>query len=267
MDPRPLPALVPGPGAPSALWLLRHGNSEGNAANDAAHRDGLARLALDARDADVPLTDLGHRQAAAVGRWLAGQPEDQRPTAVLVSPYRRAVQTAQGVLDGAGLDLPLASDERLRERDLGAFDGLTGRGIREELPDEHERRRRVGKMWYRPPGGENWADVLLRVRSLVATELPRHAGGRLLVVSHQAVVMAFRMVLEGLDEADALAVDDREPQANGALTRYRADDGGQSGVLRLEVYGDTAPVETEGEPATDQPDAEEEAAGADSARA
>ena len=264
MDVRPLPALQHGQAAPAALWLLRHGNSEGNAADAAAHRDGLARLEVEARDADVPLTDLGHRQADAVGRWLADQPEDRRPTAVLVSPYRRAVQTAQGVLEGAGLDLPLASDERLRERDLGAFDGLTSRGIREELPGEFERRRRVGKMWYRPPGGESWADVLLRVRSMLATELPRYAGERLLVVSHQAVVMAFRMVLEGLDEARALAIDDDEPQANGALTRYRAADGGG---LELEAYADTAPVETRGAPATEQPDAEEEATGADSARA
>ncbi len=264
MDVRPLPALVPGQAAPEALWLLRHGNSEGNAADAAAHRDGLPRLEVEARDADVPLTDLGRRQSAAVGRWLAGQPEERRPTAVLVSPYRRAVQTAQGVLAGAGLDLPLVSDERLRERDLGVFDGLTSRGIREEMPLEFERRRRVGKMWYRPPGGESWADVVLRVRSLLAGELPRHAGQRLLVVSHQAVVMAFRIALEGLDEARALAVDDEEPQANGALTRYRA---AEDGTLRLEAYGDTAPVETRGEPATEQPDAEEEATGADSARA
>lgn len=264
-SPQPRP-WAPAPGtAPSALWLLRHGNSEGNAADAAAHEAGLERLEVEDRDADVELTDLGHRQAAAVGRWLADQPAALRPTVVLTSPYRRAVQTAVGVLEAAGLDLVPVTDERLRERDLGAFDGLTSRGIRERLPEEFERRRRVGKMWYRPPGGESWADVLLRVRSLLALELPRCAGERVLVVSHQAVVMAFRIALEGLDEDRALHVDAEEPQVNCALTRYGAPDA--AGALALEAYGDPTPVKTGGQPATDRPDAEEEATGADSARA
>ena len=90
----------------------------------------------------------------------------RRPDLVLCSPYVRAARTAELAL--AGTEVPVESDERLRERDLGAFDGLTGTGIRESFPGESERRSAMGKFYYRPPGGESWTDVALRVRHLLA---------------------------------------------------------------------------------------------------
>ncbi|SDQ85937.1 histidine phosphatase family protein [Quadrisphaera sp. DSM 44207] len=248
----PAPAVRAGAPFPAALWLLRHGESEGNVASAAAHRAGAARLELALRDADVPLTPRGRRQAEAVGRWIADLPEAERPTAVITSPYRRAVETTEGVLRASGLRVPVSSDERLRERDLGVLDGLTGRGVREDLPAEAERRRRVGKMWYRPSGGESWADVALRVRSAVGLTLPQHDGERLLLVAHQAVIMSFRIVLEGLDEATALEVDAITPQANCAVTRYART---PAGVV-LEAYADTTAVDRSAEAVTEEPDAD-----------
>ena len=46
---------------------------------------------------------------------------------------------------------------------------MTRSGIREQYPEEAQRRDLLGKFYYRPPGGESWADVALRVRSLLAT--------------------------------------------------------------------------------------------------
>ncbi len=56
---------------PERLWLVRHGQSEGNVARDAADEAGLPMIAIDVRDVDVPLSELGHRQAQATGRWFA----------------------------------------------------------------------------------------------------------------------------------------------------------------------------------------------------
>ena len=252
MEPRPLcSALAEGPG-PELLWLLRHGTSQGNDAGRAAWRAGSLDVDLDDRDADVDLTDDGRHQARAVGAWMASLPPHQRPTVVLTSPYRRAVATAQPVVDAlraapggpgasGGPDAagPLfRSDDRLRERDQGALERLTGRGIRERLPAEAQRKEQIGKVWYRPPGGESWADVLLRVRSLLGLEMPRFAGERVLLVSHQAVIMNVRVALEGLDEAAAVHVDESDPQPNCALTRYSGGPGG----LALQAYADTGPV-------------------------
>ena len=68
---------------PEKLWIVRHGQSAGNVAHDAADEAGLAVIDIDLRDVDVPLSELGQRQAAALGRWFASLPEAERPEIVL----------------------------------------------------------------------------------------------------------------------------------------------------------------------------------------
>ena len=81
---------------------------------------------------------------------------------------------------------------------------LTGAGIRAEYPDEAERRKKLGKFYYQPPSGESWADVVLRVRSLLADLRHGFEDRRVWLFSHQAVIMTFRYVLEGLTEQELL---------------------------------------------------------------
>ena len=229
------------------LVLVRHGESMGNLADAAARRRRAGRLELDVRDADVELSPTGFEQAEAVGRYLAGLGDDERPTAVLTSPFRRAAATASTALTAAGCDLPLLVDERLRERDLGAFDGLTAYGIREAFPTEAEQRGKVGKFYYRPPGGESWCDVALRVRTVLADLRQPTTPARVWVFTHQAVIMSFRLALEHLSEHDLLEADRSTPVANCSLTVYQAGDGG---VLSLTRYGDTAAVDRVPAPVT-----------------
>jgi len=238
---------VPGP---SAVWLVRHGESEGNLADAKAHQAGAGRLHLDVRDPDVPLSDTGRAQAAALGRWLGALPERDRPTAVLSSPFTRALTTAQ--LATGPLGVPVRIDERLRERDFGAFDGMTGAGIREQYPDEAGRRDLLGKFYYRPPGGESWADVALRVRSLLFTEGMRYDGERVLLVAHQAVIMVFRYVLEGLTEQELMTVDKQEQVANASVTRYET---GADGGLELVAFNVVEHLVDADEDVTEEPDA------------
>ena len=234
------------------MWLVRHGESVGNVADAQAHEKGAGRLQLDVRDPDVPLSETGCSQAQALGRWLADLPEEQRPTAVLSSPFARALTTAQ--LAAEPLGLRVRTDERLRERDFGAFDGMTGAGIREEYPQEAERRDLLGKFYYRPPGGESWADVALRIRSLLATEALRHDGERLLLVAHQAVIMVFRYVLEDLTEQELLDIDRAERVANTSLTRYETRDG----ELQLERFNAVDHLHEQDEHVTEEPHAVEQ---------
>ena len=205
-------------------------------------------LDLDLRDPDVPLTDTGRSQAQAVGGWLRGL--DQAPDVVLCSPYARAAATAELALRAGGLDLVPERDERLRERDLGVLDGLTGKGIREQLPAEAARRAHLGKFYYRPGGGESWADVVLRVRSVLRDVRTAYAGQRVLLFSHQAVIMSARYALESLSEQEILAIDSDEPLANCGITTYAPTGSG----LRLRSYNETAHVEAETE-VTAEPDA------------
>jgi broad specificity phosphatase PhoE len=227
---------------PERLWLVRHGQSTGNVAHAAATAARSERLELDTRDMDVPLSDLGREQAAALGRWLGRRPQNELPTVVLASPYLRAQQTARIALDacgGAVAALPVRSDERLRDRDLGVFDGLTLRGIQAQFPDLAALRTRLGKFYQRPPGGEAWTDVLLRLRSVHQTLVHEHSGERVVIFSHDVVVLLFRYLYDDLDEASVLRLGIEDPVANCSLTSFVAD----GGRLRLEAYNQRAPLE------------------------
>ena len=83
---------------PQQIWIVRHGQSAGNVARDAAEAEKQLLIAIAERDVDVPLSELGTRQAQALGDWFATLPPEQQPTIVLYSPYVRAQQTAQAVL-------------------------------------------------------------------------------------------------------------------------------------------------------------------------
>ena len=240
----------PAPRWPDRLWVLRHGESAGNVAREVAERDRLERIALDTRDVDVPLSPLGAEQAEAFGRWLGRQQPDERPTALWTSPYLRAQQTAELALDASGLDIPAIVDERLREREFGVLDGLTKHGIQAQWPEEAARRKAIGKFYHRPPGGESWTDALLRVRSAVADLRHDCAGERVLVVAHQVVVLLMRYVVEGMTEAEVLAVDAAGDVANCSLTSYVLDEDG----MRLERYNDVDHLREEHEPVTAEPD-------------
>ena len=237
---------------PAAVDLVRHAESEGNLADQRAHELGAPRLELSQRDADVELSPTGLDQATALGKWMSLRDPDLRPTVVLSSPYARALRTAEAAIEGGGLDVSLVVDERLRERDLGLFDGMTGLGIRQQYPEEAERRRFLGKLYYRPPYGESWCDVALRVRDVVRDLRESYAGERVLITSHQAVIMNFRFVLEGLTERELLAVDAGPPLVNCSLTRYVRGPHG----LALEVFNDPQTVASMGEKVTKEPDAD-----------
>ena len=234
-----------------SLWLLRHGQSVGNVANDAARQAQLERLELAERDMDVPLSDLGRQQAAAFGRWLAEHPGDQQPDVVVSSPYRRAIDTARLVVETAGLGTEIIPDERLREREFGILDLLTHRGVVAKYPEEAARRDHVGKYYYRPPGGESWVDVALRLRSLRDSLAREHADRRVLVVAHEVPIILIRSLIERLDEDAALGLSRSQRIANCSLTTFERRREG----LRLDRDAWVAPLEHEDAPITDEPDA------------
>ena len=246
---------------PSGLLIVRHGESAGNVARDAAEAAGIPVIDLATRDMDVPLSPLGERQAAALGRWIGELPADEQPTVVYSSPYVRASTTARLALDAAGLeidrDVTFVIDERLREREFGILDRLTRRGITERHPDQAEFRAHLGKFYHRPPGGESWADVILRLRSFVDTISRECSGERIMIVSHQVVVLMFRYILEHLTEETALAIDREHELANCSVTSYELEEGasGRHAQLALRLFNHVAPLEeAPGVEVTTEPD-------------
>lgn len=244
---------------PRRLWLVRHGQSQGNVARDVADETGAHEIDILHRDVDVPLSALGIEQAKAAGRWFAALGENQRPEIILASPYIRAKQTAAIICDeGAMSGGPsrMIIDERLREREFGIFDRLTSAGIRHRFPEEAAHRRRLGKFYHRPPGGESWADVVLRLRSMLNTINLQYCDRRVLVVCHQVVVLCFRYILEALDEAEILNIDRQSEVLNCGIAAYDFDhDSAGVCVPALDLWNYGAPLDADGAPPTSAPDA------------
>ncbi|GAA0935487.1 histidine phosphatase family protein [Actinocorallia libanotica] len=192
------------------LILIRHGESAGNVARRAALRAGAQVIEMPCRDPDVPLSPRGREQARLLGRFLAGR---RPPDLIVSSPYTRALETVR-LATGSG---DVRVDERLRDRDMGAFDRLTPAGIRARFPEEWRRQRELGKFYHRPPGGESWADIALRLRSFLR-DLPPE--GTVLVSAHDAVILVFAYLLEGLTEAELMELE-RTTVANCSVSHWR----------------------------------------------
>lgn len=195
-------------------------------ARDAAHAEGLARIELTHRDVDVPLSDLGREQSAALGHWFSSFEVSGRPQVMLASPYVRAVQTAEifRAAGGCSKDLAICLDERLREKEFGILDGLTTDGIRQLQRDQAAFRELLGKFYHRPPGGESWADVIFRLRALMDTVSLHYGGQRVMIVAHQVVVLCLRYIIENMSEAEILTIDRSADVANCAITEYTCPD-------------------------------------------
>jgi broad specificity phosphatase PhoE len=242
---------------PHTLWIVRHGQSAGNVARDAAEAAGLPMIDIAQRDIDTPLSPLGRQQSLALGHWFGEQPAQRRPQVVLCSPYLRARETTRLLLEASGPGLQgslrVRVDERLREKEFGILDRLTVLGIGQKYPELSVQRGHVGKFYFRPPGGESWCDVILRLRSLVEMVTREHAGERVLVVAHQVIVNCMRYLLEGMDEAQILAIDRLGDVPNCGLTSYEHDPLTDSMVPDLVNF--VAPLREAGAPVTVEPDA------------
>ena len=159
-------------GAPATEFLLiRHGQSEWNAASRWQGH------------ADPPLSDLGREQAREMAQGLEGE----RVDALYVSDLRRAAETA-AILGGV-LGREPTLDARLRELDLGEWEGLVRAEIKDRWPDLL-RQFDTEDPDIRPTGGETRRELAARVRSGVAEIAARHPTGRVAIVSHLGVIEA-----------------------------------------------------------------------------
>jgi len=234
--------------APKELWLVRHGESVANIAATRAEVEGLDVIPIDTRDADVPLSPTGEEQALALRTWMDGRRGSI--DRFYASPYLRARQTLTVALDSVEQAAPrILIDERLRDRELGVLDLLTRAGVARLQPAEAQRRRHLGKFYHRPPGGESWADVALRLRSFLRDLDADPRAGSVLIVAHDAVVMVLLYLLLPLDEAGLLQFAASRTVLNASVTHLtRSGDSWQ-----LDAFADVTHLHIDGAPVTVHP--------------
>ena len=161
------------------LVLIRHGETDWN------------REERWQGQTDVPLNSAGRAQVSALAESMRGRPLD----AIYSSDLLRASQTAEAVSEATGA--PLTLDPRLREIDLGEWQGMLSEEIR-------SRDGGLVDMFFQDPQaraglrGESVAEVFLRMTSAVDEILSRHRTGRVAVVSHGLALATLKTRFLGL---------------------------------------------------------------------
>jgi broad specificity phosphatase PhoE len=145
------------------LWLIRHGETV------------WSRSGAHTGHSDIPLTENGVRQAAAIGTYLS-----RRPFAmVLTSPLQRASETCRL----AGYGEVACIEPNLREWDYGDYEGRKTDEIRRDAPG--------WSIWTSPiPGGETIDQVADRARSAIAKALKADGDVALFAHGHLLRILA-----------------------------------------------------------------------------
>jgi probable phosphoglycerate mutase len=205
------------------LLLLRHGRTAWNSIGRAQGH------------ADVALDDVGHAQAAAAAAHLASL----RPTALWTSDLARARQTCAYLESATGLSAK--ADERLREFDVGARQGMTADQFEEAFPEAYVAWR-AGEDMVRLPGSETASEVADRMAPALTESLESLAAGETgIVVTHGACLKVGLLALLGWPQAHA--ADLRGVGNCGWVTLAEA---GRGGRLRLEGYNQSVGSTGEG---------------------
>lgn len=140
-----------------------------------------------------PLNTLGRRQAEKLGNML----RVIGVGALYSSTTRRAAQTAEIIAQSVGYAPTL--DERLRERAVGQWQGLTVAEIRDWYPDEYAALINDVDS-YVIPGGESRLDVQKRMKAVLDDILKADKAETIAVISHTtAIKMALRVLVPGAD--------------------------------------------------------------------
>jgi broad specificity phosphatase PhoE len=151
------------------VHLIRHGETEHN------------RTGLTLGRADVPLNELGHRQAAALGSRFADHPLG----AIYCSPLSRARETARAI--AGERDIPLYEREELVEMDVGETENITFAELRERYPDFLREWASDSPETARMPGGETLVEVASRLDPFLA-DLRAITHDHIAVVTHNFVL-------------------------------------------------------------------------------
>lgn len=155
----------------TCLFLIRHGATRLNL--ETPYR-------LQGSEVDEPLVELGIRQSIGAQQLL--QPVSLR--AVYSSPMQRAIQTAEIVAQPHAL--PVLAMPNLREGSVGRWENRTWPDIKASEPEAYQ------QFIHHPDtigyaGGENFNQVLARVKPVFLQLLKQHTGESFAVVGHQIV--------------------------------------------------------------------------------
>jgi len=155
------------------FFLVRHGESEGNASGDKISSNPLH---------NDPLTELGQKEAREAGarlKDLAGE-GNKKIDVIITSPFVRTKETARIIAETIGYAEEIIEDSRLVEINTGSFDGKPWSEFMAQFASAKERFTK------HIDGAENWEDARKRACEFMYDINARYEGKNILIVSHGA---------------------------------------------------------------------------------
>lgn len=226
---------------PNRLVLVRHGQSIYNEERELVNRGVLKTYATnvkDVRNADLSLSNKGKKQAEKTARFL--KKNYAHFDLIFASPFKRAYDTAR-IIARRFPDAKFIIQERIREKEFGIIDGFTADEVKTLFPYEYKRKQKEKKYYYRPAGGESYPDLNLRIWSFLTTLVREHSKTNVLVVSHSAVMLSFRKLLEKINEKNLMRIDKKDDLKNCGIISYRFSPRIKPKPrLKLEIYNKIA---------------------------
>jgi alpha-ribazole phosphatase len=195
----------------TTLYLIRHGATEGN--HEKRYKGSI----------DVPISQEGLEQVRKAADFIRAELQGGELSAVYTSPLSRAVDSAQIIAEPYSIE-PV-TDDNLKERHFGIWEGMTFAEIREQYPDEF-RKWADNPLEHSPVGGESSIEVRDRIVPAVEDIISRHGDESIAIVGHGGVNRIIICHLLGIPlehmfriEQDNAAVNiikfyDRYPAAN-----------------------------------------------------
>ena len=169
------------------MWLVRHGQTDWNL-------NGIYQ-----GQSDIPLNVTGESQA----RELAATLVDTRFDAIYSSDLIRARRTAEIIAEA--LNLPIATDPRLREINQGVWEGQSIQAVRERYNPDFSRNPKYITT-PRADGAESLADVIIRMVAAANDFNQAHHGGRLILCTHGLSAAALYCVVKGIPLVDVVTM-------------------------------------------------------------
>jgi len=193
---------------------------------------------LNCSDAKTPLIDPKAKQAHRTGQRM--KKELVLPDVIFVSPYRRAMDTLEGLRQGWPelAKVKCYEEERIREQEHGLALLYNDWRIFQVLhPEQRFLYEQEGMYRYRYPQGESVPDVRDRSLLMMNTIIRDWVGKNVMLVCHHLNILALRANLDRLREKEFIRLDKEEKPINCGVTVYRGHPKlGQDGRLVLEFY-------------------------------
>lgn len=173
-------------------------------------------------DFKVPLTDQGMAQAIRTGKSMGH--EGYTFDLGFYSPMIRSADSLSLIDQGFDQQITAQMDQRLRPRDYGLMAQYSLAGLRQKFPEEVARRQSLGEFYYRPSGGESYADIVERILGFFNELNLSYQDKRILVVTHGVIAKLMRYVIEGfgstLDIDQQVLADPRGELDPGGMIEY-----------------------------------------------